>query len=147
MRILEDAAVSDALAYHTATRKFINEVGNEIEVYIALGAAPDRLCRMTISGPHSEVDNYTTRMELEQLRDALNEAIPMIEGSVYRHYKGGLYRMLHLATDEATGEDIVVYRSLADDRIWVRTAYSWNGTVHHEEPGGIASSIPRFTKT
>lgn len=28
--------------------------------------------------------------------------------------------MLHLATDEATGEEIVVYKSLSDDKVWTR---------------------------
>lgn len=67
--------VTDPLAYATANRTFVNEVGNQIEICVALGAAPDKLCRLTMTGPHSEVENYTTRRELEQLRDALNEVL------------------------------------------------------------------------
>lgn len=59
----------------TANRKFTNEVGNRIEIYVALGATPECFCRLAMYGPHSEIENYTTRMELEQLRDALTEAL------------------------------------------------------------------------
>lgn len=64
---------ADPLAYGVTSRTFTNEVGNKIEIYVALGAAPDKLCRLTMTGPNSTTDNYTTRMELEQLRDALND--------------------------------------------------------------------------
>lgn len=59
----------------TVSKRFINEFGNEIVLEVALGITPDRLCRLTLLGPDSGIENYTTRMELEQLRDALNEAL------------------------------------------------------------------------
>lgn len=58
-----------------ADRKFINELGNAIEINVELGA-PGCLCRFGLHGPDSSIESYTTRMELEQLRDALNEALP-----------------------------------------------------------------------
>lgn len=58
-----------------AQREFVNEGGNKIHIVVALGK-PGCLCRMCIYGPHSEIESYTTRMELEQLRDAINEVMP-----------------------------------------------------------------------
>ena len=48
---------------------------------------------------------------------------------VYRHYKGGLYRFLFTATEEATKKLVVVYLSLESGRIWTRPAESWVETV------------------
>lgn len=52
--------------------------------------------------------------------------------ALYRHYQGGLYRLLHEAILEATEEPVVVYRSEADGRIWVRSLREWNQKV---QPG------------
>lgn len=57
-----------------ATRHFTNEVGNPIEIEVATGD-PNCLCRMALIGPGSMIESYTTRMEMEQLRDALVEAL------------------------------------------------------------------------
>ena len=64
--------------------------------------------------------------------------------NLFRHYKGGRYRLLMEATDEATGQPVMVYRSEQDGRVWVRTAASWLDTVHVEGPGGIARRVRRF---
>lgn len=47
----------------------------------------------------------------------------------YRHYKGGEYELLLTAIDEATLEPLVVYRSLSQSTVWVRTLENWNETV------------------
>ncbi len=59
-----------------SSRKFVNEVGNAIEIHVALGDGPSNLCRLMMISPHSTMENYATRMELEQLRDAINEVLP-----------------------------------------------------------------------
>jgi len=66
--------------------------------------------------------------------------------NLFRHYKGGLYRLLAEATDEATGAQVMVYRSEQDGRVWVRTPDSWFGSVHEEGPGGVECRVPRFRK-
>ncbi len=40
--------------------------------------------------------------------------------NTYRHYKGGLYRILHLAQVEATGEALVIYQPQDGGTIWAR---------------------------
>ena len=62
---------------------------------------------------------------------------------LYQHYKGGLYRMLHTATDEATMLPVVVYQAIKDDSVWVRSRDVFFGTIHGEECGK-AVRIPRF---
>ncbi len=48
----------------------------------------------------------------------------------YRHFKGGEYEVLFIATDSETLEKTVVYRALyGDGEIWVRPASMWNETV------------------
>ncbi len=49
-------------------------------------------------------------------------------GKTYRHYKGGLYRVIALAHHSETLEDLVVYEALYTSDIgqfWVRSALMW----------------------
>jgi hypothetical protein len=66
-------------------------------------------------------------------------------GARYRHYKGGVYRLLHEATIEATLEPCMVYRAESDGHIWVRPLKEWNGTVH-DEVNGVARRVRRFER-
>lgn len=54
----------------TSIREFTNEVGNPILIEVSTGV---HLCKFAVMGPDSSLEGYVTRMELEQLRDALNE--------------------------------------------------------------------------
>jgi hypothetical protein len=60
---------------------------------------------------------------------------------VYEHFKGGLYRLLLVARDEATKEPVVVYVSVSGGggECWVRPVHSWLDEV--DAPGGRR---PRF---
>lgn len=40
--------------------------------------------------------------------------------SIYRHFKGGYYLVLSTATVEDTQEEVVVYQSLQDGKVWTR---------------------------
>ena len=43
------------------------------------------------------------------------------EGEYYRHFKGNIYRVLHIAKHSETLEDMVVYQAMYGERgIWVR---------------------------
>ena len=59
---------------------------------------------------------------------------------LYRHFKGGLYRVEGVARHSETLEEMVVYRALyGEGGLWVRPAAMWNETVTHE---GVLQ--PRF---
>ena len=59
---------------------------------------------------------------------------------LYRHFKGGLYRVEGVACHSETLEEMVVYRALyGEGGLWVRPAAMWNETVTHE---GVLQ--PRF---
>lgn len=49
-------------------------------------------------------------------------------GGVYRHCKGGLYRVIAIAEHSETLEWHVVYQSLETGRFWVRPVSIWNST-------------------
>jgi len=38
----------------------------------------------------------------------------------YQHYKGNFYSVIGIATDSETKEEMVVYRSLKNNQLWVR---------------------------
>ena len=63
--------------------------------------------------------------------------------ALYQHYKGGLYHLIYEATDEATEASVVVYRSLADGRVWVRPRASWWEILTHDKDGN-ETPTPRF---
>lgn len=59
----------------------------------------------------------------------------------YRHFKGGEYRLVAVATHSETLEPIVVYQALyAEQGLWVRPAAMWCEEVEREGYRG-----PRFT--
>ena len=63
-----------------------------------------------------------------------------IKPGKYRHFKGGEYEVLGLATHSETGEQLVVYRALYGERgLWVRPVAMFLETV--ERDGQIR---PRF---
>lgn len=59
----------------------------------------------------------------------------------YRHFKGGEYEVLGVATHSETLEPMVVYRALYGEKgLWVRPAAMWNQMVERDGYTG-----PRFT--
>ena len=58
----------------------------------------------------------------------------------YRHFKGGEYELLGIASHSETLEPMVVYRALYGNRdLWVRPASMWDEIVEKEGYHG-----PRF---
>lgn len=58
----------------------------------------------------------------------------------YRHFKGGEYRLLGVATHSETLEPMVVYQALyGEGGLWVRPAAMWTETVDRPDYHG-----PRF---
>ena len=44
----------------------------------------------------------------------------IVEGGWYRHYKGGIYQILCVATHTESGEEQVIYKGKTKGRIWAR---------------------------
>ena len=63
---------------------------------------------------------------------------------LYRHYKGGLYRALFLATDEATKQPHVVYVALSDGSLWTRSLQDWCAAANYDELQN--QLVARFTR-
>lgn len=63
-----------------------------------------------------------------------------IKPGKYRHFKGGEYELIGVASHSETLEPMVVYRALyGEGGLWVRPADMWNETVNRPEYTG-----PRF---
>ncbi|MFT8896200.1 MAG: DUF1653 domain-containing protein [Acetobacter sp.] len=73
-----------------------------------------------------------------------------IQPGLYRHYKGGLYTVLHTARHSETEEWLVVYRSEAHGTLWVRPLSMWTELVDGRprfafiESDGTTESRDRF---
>ena len=50
-------------------------------------------------------------------------------GGKYKHFKGNLYEIINFAKHSETMEDMIVYKSLKNDTIWVRPYKMWNEIV------------------
>lgn len=69
----------------------------------------------------------------------MNDSIP--DDSLWRHYKGTLYKVLCLAQHTETGETLVIYRNISggNSQVWCRPA-----TMFLEALPG--TDTQRFTK-
>lgn len=64
----------------------------------------------------------------------------MLIKGIYRHYKGGRYRVLAVARHHETGQPYVVYQSLERGSVNVREFENWSDDVELKD-GNFA---PRF---
>ncbi len=66
---------------------------------------------------------------------------PIIRAGTYKHYKGGLYKVIGIAKHSETKEKMVVYRSIDDEHdLWVRPF-----EMFKEEVMVDGKKVPRFT--
>lgn len=49
----------------------------------------------------------------------------IVVGGRYRHYKGGIYKVLNIGLLEENMTHAIVYQSEKDGQIWIRTYFSW----------------------
>lgn len=70
----------------------------------------------------------------------MSEGKMEIKPGKYRHFKGGEYEVLGIASHSETLEPMVVYRALCGEGcLWVRPAAMWNEMVDTDSYHG-----PRF---
>ena len=63
-----------------------------------------------------------------------------MEKGIYKHYKGNLYELLHIANHSETLEKMVVYKALyGEGEVWVRPASMWDELVEVD-----GKKVPRF---
>ena len=56
-----------------------------------------------------------------RIDDGLFCTFAYMTGKYYRHFKGNVYRVLHIAKHSETLEDIVVYQAMYGEKgVWVR---------------------------
>lgn len=66
--------------------------------------------------------------------------MPEIKPGLYMHFKNKKYQVLFCARHSETLEEMVVYRPLGSDDVWVRPASMWNEVVERN-----GKSYRRFT--
>jgi len=63
-------------------------------------------------------------------------------GQIWKHYKGGIYRIIALASNSESDDfiDMVVYQKTTDDhKTWVQSVSRFMETVHVD-----GKTVPRF---
>ena len=54
-------------------------------------------------------------------------------GKYYKHFKGNIYRVLHIAKHSETLEDMIVYQAMYGERgIWVRPKAMFEETIERD---------------
>ena len=62
-----------------------------------------------------------------------SQGTPELQLGIYRHYKGKEYQVLDIARDEATHEQLVIYRALYGNfQLWARPLSVFEEVVEHE---------------
>ena len=62
-----------------------------------------------------------------------------LKSGIYRHYKGGEYKLIGEAAQSETGEALIIYQDIKDNKIWARPAEIFTAEVE------VAGKLePRF---
>ncbi|MBW4489174.1 MAG: DUF1653 domain-containing protein [Trichocoleus desertorum ATA4-8-CV12] len=57
----------------------------------------------------------------------------------YEHFKGKTYEVMGVGKHSETEEELVIYRRVGDDQLWLRPVSMFQEHVQHE-----GRSVPRF---
>lgn len=75
---------------------------------------------------------------------AMAEMLGIIRPGLYRHYKGGLYKVIGIARHTETLEHYVVYQTCPPkEDLWVRPASMFAESITHPTTGTV---VPRFSR-
>lgn len=56
-----------------------------------------------------------------------------LPNQIYKHYKGGTYEIITLATHTESGDKFVVYKSLNFGSVYVRPLDIWNSNTEDDK--------------
>ncbi len=71
----------------------------------------------------------------------LTDLAKSIKPGIYRHFSGPEYELVGVAFEEATMEEMVVYKSLKDQTLWIRSVSNFLEDVERDDYIG-----PRFSR-
>ena len=76
-------------------------------------------------------------MELTDIRmikqAEVTDYISSMRGRCYRHFKGGIYKVLAIGVHSETAELLVIYSGEYDTKIWVRPLEMFLSEVDHDK--------------
>ncbi|MBQ7835851.1 MAG: DUF1653 domain-containing protein [Clostridia bacterium] len=55
-----------------------------------------------------------------------------IKKGIYKHFKGGVYRVIGIGKHSESLEEMVVYQSTSDGGLWIRPACMWDEKVQYQ---------------
>ena len=95
--------------------------------------------------------------QVNELIDALNgkgratpkeapESFSPVALGMYRHFKGKIYEVIANGWMEDTGIAVVVYKDTETGNVWVRDMTDFNMLMQQRTPGGLITTVPRFTR-
>lgn len=64
-------------------------------------------------------------------------------GQIYKHFKGNLYEIIAIAYDSENLKKLVVYKSLKDDKVWVRDYQMFTSLVDKKKYPNV-EQVNRF---
>ena len=59
-------------------------------------------------------------------------------GGIYKHFKGNLYKVINVAFDSETKEEVVIYENLESNSLWVRNKEMFLSEVDHKKYSNVA---------
>lgn len=97
------------------------------------GLSPCELLAAATARPTFEVLREPALKAEEWLASLVAVGEPTLKPrSVWQHYRGGYYRLLHLATDAVTSAPVVIYESCVGGEVLVRPQADWLQYVEFE---------------
>ena len=88
----------------------------------SLGQKPDQLIGQVLWNPQENAQE--------------DKDTEIVIGAKYRHFKGGEYELIAVASHSENNEELVIYKSLKDGQVWARPKTMFTGK---------AGDVRRFT--
>lgn len=80
-----------------------------------------------------------TKIDAQKIVADSSEEFP--QGSLWKHYKGGTYRIVTTCVDENSLEPLIIYQSIKYGTTWARSFKDWRENVSVS-----GAEVPRFVR-